>query len=66
MLSYPNSLANYAYSCTLDRFPDGWIFFVEGKEENEPPGWTQLKLPGQAPSPRCGHTMASGGPYVIV
>ncbi|XP_047975792.1 protein GLUTELIN PRECURSOR ACCUMULATION 3 isoform X1 [Salvia hispanica] len=38
----------------------------EGKEENEPPGWTQLKLPGQAPSPRCGHTMASGGPYLML
>lgn len=35
------------------------------KEENETPGWTQLKLPGQAPSPRCGHTVTSGGHYVI-
>lgn len=34
------------------------------KEENETPGWTQLKLPGQAPSPRCGHTITSGGHYV--
>lgn len=35
------------------------------KEENESPGWTQLKLPGQAPSPCCGHTVTSGGHYVI-
>lgn len=34
------------------------------KEENETPGWTQLKLPGQSPSPRCGHTVTSGGHYV--
>lgn len=35
------------------------------KEENETPGWTLLKLPGQAPSPRCGHTVTSGGHYVM-
>lgn len=34
-------------------------------EENETPGWTQLKLPGQSPSPRCGHTVTSGGHYVM-
>ncbi|GER51229.1 galactose oxidase/kelch repeat superfamily protein [Striga asiatica] len=34
--------------------------------DNETPGWTQLKLPGQAPSPRCGHTIASGGPYLLL
>ena len=39
--------------------------FLLCKEENETPGWTQLKLPGQAPSPRCGHTITSGGHYVI-
>jgi len=39
--------------------------FLLSKEENETPGWTQLKLPGQAPSPRCGHTVTSGGHYVI-
>ncbi|XP_024178619.1 nudix hydrolase 15, mitochondrial [Rosa chinensis] len=33
--------------------------------ENETPGWTQLKLPGQAPSARCGHTITSGGHYVL-
>ncbi|KAL6989393.1 hypothetical protein U1Q18_015142 [Sarracenia purpurea var. burkii] len=37
-----------------------------GKEENETPGWTQLKLPGQAPSPRCGHTVTSGGHYLLL
>ncbi|GJX26746.1 Rab9 effector protein with kelch motifs [Tanacetum coccineum] len=30
-------------------------------EDNESPGWTLLKLPGQAPSARCGHTVTSGG-----
>ncbi|KAJ0258960.1 hypothetical protein HA466_0076670 [Hirschfeldia incana] len=30
-------------------------------EERETPGWTQLKLPGQAASSRCGHTVTSGG-----
>uniref|UniRef100_A0A7N2KWA7 Uncharacterized protein n=1 Tax=Quercus lobata TaxID=97700 RepID=A0A7N2KWA7_QUELO len=33
------------------------------EEENETPGWTHLKLPGQAPSPRCGHTVTSEGHY---
>lgn len=36
------------------------------KKENEAPGWTQLKLPGQAPTPRCGHTVTSGGHYVML
>ncbi|CAI0560385.1 unnamed protein product [Linum tenue] len=36
------------------------------KEENESPGWTQLKLPGQAPSPRCGHTITSGGVNLLL
>ncbi|XP_050281975.1 protein GLUTELIN PRECURSOR ACCUMULATION 3 [Quercus robur] len=36
------------------------------EEENETPGWTQLKLPGQAPSPRCGHTVTSGGHYLLL
>ncbi|KAK4776612.1 hypothetical protein SAY86_005300 [Trapa natans] len=34
--------------------------------ENETPGWTQLKLPGQAPSARCGHTITSGGLYLLL
>lgn len=45
---------------------DLWALKGLIKEENEPPGWTQLKLPGQAPSPRCGHTVASGGPYLLL
>ncbi|XP_057804192.1 protein GLUTELIN PRECURSOR ACCUMULATION 3 isoform X2 [Salvia miltiorrhiza] len=45
---------------------DLWALKGLIKEENEPPGWTQLKLPGQAPSPRCGHTVASGGPYLML
>jgi hypothetical protein len=35
-------------------------------EDNETPGWTQLKLPGQSPSPRCGHSVTSGGPYLLL
>lgn len=35
-------------------------------EELETPGWTQLKLPGQAPSARCGHTVTSGGHYLLL
>ncbi|CAN8316638.1 unnamed protein product [Cochlearia groenlandica] len=35
-------------------------------EEREAPGWTQLKLPGQAPSARCGHTVTSGGHYLLL
>ncbi|CAN0900643.1 Protein GLUTELIN PRECURSOR ACCUMULATION 3 [Linum grandiflorum] len=35
-------------------------------EENETPGWTQLKLPGQAPSARCGHTITSGGVNLLL
>ncbi|GMY22823.1 F-box/kelch-repeat protein At1g51550-like [Fagus crenata] len=35
------------------------------REENETPGWTLLKLPGQAPSPCCGHIVTSGGHYVM-
>ncbi|XP_075645478.1 protein GLUTELIN PRECURSOR ACCUMULATION 3-like [Castanea sativa] len=37
-----------------------------GKEENETPGWTQLKLPGQAPSSHCSHTVTSGGHYLLL
>ncbi|EXC25398.1 RING finger protein B [Morus notabilis] len=36
------------------------------KEENETPAWTQLKLPGQAPSPRCGHTVTFGGHILLL
>ncbi|KAE9619277.1 putative kelch-type beta propeller, galactose oxidase, beta-propeller [Lupinus albus] len=35
-------------------------------EGNEAPGWTQLKLPGQAPSPRCGHTVTFGGHNLLM
>lgn len=35
-------------------------------EELETPGWTQLKLPGQAPSARCGHTVTSGGHHLLL
>uniref|UniRef100_A0A0D3BRJ3 Rx N-terminal domain-containing protein n=1 Tax=Brassica oleracea var. oleracea TaxID=109376 RepID=A0A0D3BRJ3_BRAOL len=35
-------------------------------KERETPGWTQLKLPGQAPSARCSHTVTSGGHYLLL
>lgn len=34
------------------------------KEEQEPPAWTQLKLPGSGPAPRCGHSTTAGGSQV--
>lgn len=45
---------------------DLWALKGLIEEENETPGWTQLKLPGQSPSPRCGHTMTSGGHYLLL
>jgi hypothetical protein len=42
-----------------------YSLYVLWREENETPGWTQLKLPGQAPSPRCGHSVTNAGHYVI-
>ncbi|XP_062173890.1 protein GLUTELIN PRECURSOR ACCUMULATION 3 isoform X2 [Alnus glutinosa] len=45
---------------------DFWALKGLIEEENETPGWTQLKLPGQAPSPRCGHTVTSSGHYLLL
>ncbi|KAL9224976.1 hypothetical protein vseg_000950 [Gypsophila vaccaria] len=45
---------------------DLWALKGIISEENEPPGWTQLKLPGQAPSARCGHTITSRGHYLLL
>ncbi|KAJ9175422.1 hypothetical protein P3X46_013979 [Hevea brasiliensis] len=45
---------------------DLWALKGVIEEEIETPGWTQLKLPGQAPSPRCGHTITSGGHYLLL
>lgn len=45
---------------------DLWALKGLFEEENETPGWTLLKLPGQAPSPRCGHTVTSGGHYLLL
>ncbi|XP_020597737.1 RING finger protein B isoform X3 [Phalaenopsis equestris] len=45
---------------------DLWALKGLIEEENEMPGWTQLKLPGPSPSPRCGHSITSGGPYLLV
>ncbi|KAE8645964.1 hypothetical protein Csa_023882, partial [Cucumis sativus] len=45
---------------------DLWALKGLIEEENESPGWTQLKLPGQGPSPRCGHTITSSGHYLLL
>ncbi|XP_024970638.1 rab9 effector protein with kelch motifs isoform X1 [Cynara cardunculus var. scolymus] len=45
---------------------DLWALKGLIEEDNEAPGWTQLKLPGQAPSSRCGHTVTSGGHYLLM
>lgn len=45
---------------------DLWALKGLVEEEIETPGWTQLKLPGQSPSPRCGHTMTSRGHYLLL
>ncbi|KAJ4971631.1 hypothetical protein NE237_004730 [Protea cynaroides] len=45
---------------------DLWALKGLIEEENETPAWTQLKLPGHSPSPRCGHTMTSGGHYLLL
>lgn len=45
---------------------DLWALKGLIEEENETPGWTQLKLPGQPPSPRCGHTVTSGGHHLLL
>ncbi|XP_057852599.2 protein GLUTELIN PRECURSOR ACCUMULATION 3 isoform X1 [Cryptomeria japonica] len=45
---------------------DLWALKGLFEEENESPAWTQLKLPGQAPAPRCGHTITYGGTQLLV
>lgn len=45
---------------------DLWALKGLIEEENETPGWTQLKLPGQAPSPRCGHSVTNAGHYLLM
>ncbi|GMN52715.1 hypothetical protein TIFTF001_021868 [Ficus carica] len=45
---------------------DLWALKGLIEEENETPAWTQLKLPGQAPSPRCGHTVTFGGHILLL
>ncbi|CAN6297144.1 unnamed protein product [Urochloa humidicola] len=45
---------------------DLWALKGITEEDNETPGWTQLKLPGQSPAPRCGHSVTSGGPYLLL
>ncbi|KAL9268723.1 GLUTELIN PRECURSOR ACCUMULATION 3-like protein [Drosera capensis] len=46
----------------------GELWALKGiiEEENETAGWTQLKLPGQAPSARCGHSVTSAGHYYLL
>nr|XP_048328517.1 protein GLUTELIN PRECURSOR ACCUMULATION 3-like [Ziziphus jujuba var. spinosa] len=45
---------------------DLWALKGLIEEENEMPAWTQLKLPGQAPPPCCGHTITSGGLHLLL
>eukprot|EP00252_Welwitschia_mirabilis_P014029 TRINITY_DN3104_c0_g1_i4.p1 TRINITY_DN3104_c0_g1~~TRINITY_DN3104_c0_g1_i4.p1 ORF type:complete len:385 (-),score=80.42 TRINITY_DN3104_c0_g1_i4:338-1492(-) len=45
---------------------DLWALKGLFEEENESPAWTQLKLQGQAPAARCGHTVTSGGTQLLV
>ncbi|XP_076943956.1 protein GLUTELIN PRECURSOR ACCUMULATION 3-like isoform X2 [Bidens hawaiensis] len=45
---------------------DLWALKGLVEEDTEAPGWTLLKLPGQAPSARCGHTVTSGGHYLLM
>ncbi|XP_072964441.1 protein GLUTELIN PRECURSOR ACCUMULATION 3 [Typha angustifolia] len=45
---------------------DLWALKGLIEEENETPGWTQLRLPGQPPSARCGHTITSGGHNLLL
>ncbi|KAF3445193.1 hypothetical protein FNV43_RR14887 [Rhamnella rubrinervis] len=45
---------------------DLWALKGLIEEENETPAWTQLKLPGQAPPPCCGHTITSGGLHLLL
>lgn len=45
---------------------DLWALKGLFDEEKELPAWTQLKLPGQVPAPRCGHTVTAGGHQLLV
>ncbi|XP_078169971.1 protein GLUTELIN PRECURSOR ACCUMULATION 3-like isoform X2 [Carex rostrata] len=45
---------------------DLWALKGLIEEDNETPGWTQLRLPGQSPASRCGHTVTSGGHYLLL
>ncbi|KAL2623041.1 hypothetical protein R1flu_003246 [Riccia fluitans] len=45
---------------------DLWALKGLFDEEREPAGWTQLKLPGTAPSARCGHSTTSLGPQLFI
>ncbi|KAI7729609.1 hypothetical protein M8C21_012051, partial [Ambrosia artemisiifolia] len=45
---------------------DLWALKGLIEEDTEVPGWTLLKLPGQAPAARCGHTVTSGGHYLLM
>lgn len=45
---------------------DLWALKGLFDEEQEPPAWTQLKLPGSGPAPRCGHSTTAGGSQLLV
>lgn len=46
----------------------GDLWVLKGVFEDEPEGatWVQLRLPGVAPAPRCGHSTTSFGTQVVV
>jgi hypothetical protein len=50
--------------CTFVSHIWGGLLSYLWKEEQEPPAWTQLKLPGSGPAPRCGHSTTAGGSQV--
>ncbi|MCO5596914.1 hypothetical protein L7F22_050985 [Adiantum nelumboides] len=45
---------------------DLWALKGLFDDEKDSPAWTQLKLPGQAPAPRCGHSVTAGGHQLLV
>eukprot|EP00249_Psilotum_nudum_P018031 c26606_g1_i1 orf=196-1587(+) len=45
---------------------DLWALKGLFDEEKETLAWTQLKLPGQVPTPRCGHTVTAGGTQLLI
>ncbi|KAH7289332.1 hypothetical protein KP509_31G070600 [Ceratopteris richardii] len=44
---------------------DLWALKGLFDDEKDLPAWVQLKLPGQAPAPRCGHSVTAGGHQLL-